>query len=68
MAMPKNATWAMVYTDDIATVWQNENDDIHFKVKVNNKTKQFYNETAWSDVPRFLTDETGYLKYWSIFE
>ena len=44
------------------------NDDIHMKVKIKGgKTKQFYNETAHADVNRWVVDETGYMKYWSIF-
>jgi hypothetical protein len=66
---PSNPAWHSVYVDDVVSVYQNGNDDIHFKVKIKNgKTKQFYNETAWSDVPRFLTDETGQLKYWSVLD
>jgi hypothetical protein len=69
MAYPKNPAWHSVYCDDVVSVWQNGNDDIHFKVKIKNgKSKQFYKETAYSDVPRFIVDETHALKYWSLFD
>ena len=65
---PTNPAWHNVYADDLVSVYQNGNDDIHMKVKIKNgKSKQFYNETVYSDVPRFLVDETGMMKYWSLF-
>ena len=65
---PANPSWHSVYCDDLVSVYQNGNDDIHMKVKIKGgKTKQFYNETVYSDVPRFLADQTGYLKYWDLF-
>ena len=65
---PNNPSWHSLYCDDLVTVWQNGNDDIHMKVKIKGgKSKQFYNETVYSDVPRWIVDETGYMKYWSLF-
>jgi hypothetical protein len=65
---PPNPKWELNYSDELVKVWINDNDDIHLKVKITNgKSKQFYNETAYSDVPRFIVDETGYMKYWSLF-
>jgi hypothetical protein len=69
MKLPANPVWDIAFSDDLVSVWQNSKDNIHFKVKIKNgKTKQFYNETAWSDVPRYLADETGFLKYWSVLD
>ena len=65
---PNNPNWENIYSDELVNVYQNANDDIHMKVKIKGgKTKQFYNETVYSDVPRFLADETHMMKYWSLF-
>ena len=65
---PANPAWHSHYSDDLVSVWINGNDDIHMKVLIDGrKSKQFYNETVYSDVPRYLADETGQLKYWSLF-
>lgn len=65
---PPNPKWDLNYSDELVSIWINDNDDIHLKVKIKGgKSKQFYNETAYSDVPRFLADETGMMKYWSLF-
>ena len=74
---PTNPAWHSVYCDDYVSVYQNGNDDIHMKVIINadkygflrnsKKTKQFYNETVYSDVPRYLVDETGLMQYWNLF-
>ena len=62
-----SASWHNVYCDDEIKVYQDGNDDIFFKVMIKgSRPKYFYNETAWSDVPRYLVDETGDIKYWSI--
>ena len=68
MKFPTNPAWHSHYCDDLVTVWINGNDDIHMKVKIKNgKSKQFYNETAHADVNRWVVDQTGFMKYWSIF-
>ena len=73
---PTNPAWHSIYCDDLVSVYQNGNDDIHMKVVINasdgfirhsKKTKQFYNETVYSDVPRYLADETGDMVYWNLF-
>lgn len=65
---PNNPKWEKIFADDRVYVYQNKNDDIHMKVLIDGrKSKQFYNETVYSDVPRYLADETGQLKYWSLF-
>ena len=65
---PSNPDWERIYEDDRVYVYQNKNDDIHMKVLIDGrKQKQFYNETVYSDVPRFLVDETGMMRYWSLF-
>ena len=65
---PANPAWHSHYSDDLVSVWINGNDDIHMKAKIKGgKSKQFYRETAHADLQRWVVDETGYLKYWSIF-
>jgi hypothetical protein len=63
------ARWSNVFSGDHVQVWQDANDDIFFKVVIKGKRpKYFYNETAWSDVPRYIVDETGHMHYWSLFQ
>ena len=74
------ADWELIYSDDDkqvsvplqVRVYRDRNDDIFYKVltyiNFQHKTKYFYNETAHSDVPRFLVDQTGEMKYWRILD
>ena len=74
---PSNPKWDNIYSDELVNVYQNENDDIHMKVIINadktgflrntKRTKQFYNETVYHDVPRWVADETGDMVYWNLF-
>ena len=61
------AKWFRYYEDDRVSIDIDENDTIFMKVVVDNKTKYFYNETAHSDVARYLVDTTRKMKYWSVF-
>jgi hypothetical protein len=66
MPAVSSASWHALFVDDKVKVYQDGNDDIFFKVQVKGtRTKYFYNETAWSDVSRYLVDTTGDLSYWS---
>ena len=61
------ASWHSLFTDDKVSVYQDGNDDIFFKVVIKGqRPKYFYNETVWSDVPRFLVDQTDDMSYWSV--
>jgi len=63
-----SANWHSMFCDDKVKVYQDGNDDIFFKVVIKGKgTKYFYNETAWSDVPRYVADELG-MQYWGILQ
>ena len=65
---PSTASWHNLFCDDKVSVYQDGNDEIFFKVVIKGqRPKYFYNETAWSDVPRYCSDELG-LKYWSVLE
>ena len=70
MRMPKvsGAQWQALFTDENVKVFQDANDDIFFKVVITGKKpKYFYNETVWSDVPRYCADEMG-IKYWDVLD
>ena len=65
-----SAKWFNVFNDELVSIDQDLNDDIFFKVVLKGdkkKTKYFYNETVWSDVPRYCADELG-LQYWSVLD
>jgi hypothetical protein len=65
---PINPKWHLYYSDEVVDVYVNEKENCHIKIKIDGvKSKQFYRETAHSDVQRYLVDETGMLKYWSLF-
>ena len=63
-----SAKWDNVFFDEKVAIYQDMNDDIFFKVSiVGRKPKYFYNETVWSDVPRYVADELGG-EYWSVLD
>lgn len=63
-----SAKWFNVFTDEKVSIHQDQNDDIFFKVTINgSRPKYFYNETVWSDVPRYVADELG-MEYWSVLD
>lgn len=69
MSKPKvsSASWHNIYTSDIASVYQDGNDDIFFKVLIQGyRPKYFYNESAWSAVQRYVVD-AGDSQGWSVF-
>lgn len=56
-----SASWHSMFADENCKVWQDGNDDIFFKVAIKGqRVKYFYNETAWSDVARYCSDELGF--------
>lgn len=62
------ASWENLFLDEKVAVYRDINDDIFFKVVINgNKPKYFYNETVYSDVPRYVADELGG-EYWSVLD
>lgn len=63
-----SAKWETLFTDEKVVVDRDMNDDIFFKVVIKgHKPKYFYNETVYSDVPRYLGDELG-MQYWSVLQ
>jgi hypothetical protein len=63
-----SAKWFNLFSDEKVNVYQDTNDDIFFKVIIaGNKPKYFYNETVWSDVPRYVADVLGG-QYWSVLD
>lgn len=62
------AKWENLFSDEQVNVYRDTNDDIFFKVVIKgNKPKYFYNETVYSDVPRYVADELGG-QYWSVLD
>ena len=63
-----SAKWENLFSDEQVNVYRDINDDIFFKVVIKgNKPKYFYNETVYSDVPRYVADELGG-QYWSVLD
>jgi hypothetical protein len=58
------AKWFNLYEDERASIHVDANNNIFYKVILDNKTKYFYNETAHHDVPRYLVDATRDSRYW----
>ena len=62
------AKWETLYSDEAVVIHRDTKDDIFFKVVIKgNKPKYFYNETVYSDVPRYVADELGG-QYWSVLD
>lgn len=62
------AKWENLFSDEQVNVYRDINDDIFFKVVIKgNKPKYFYNETVYSDVPRYVADVLGG-QYWSVLD
>lgn len=63
-----SAKWENLFSDEQVNVYRDINDDIFFKVVIKgHKPKYFYNETVYSDVPRYVADELGG-QYWSVLD
>jgi hypothetical protein len=62
------AKWESLFSDEQVNVYRDINDDIFFKVVIKgHKPKYFYNETVYSDVPRYVADVLGG-QYWSVLD
>jgi len=56
-----------VYHDDSVKVFKSMNEYEYYKVAIKGiRVKYFYGEMAHSDVPRFVQDELGDMKYWRL--
>lgn len=63
-----SAKWENLFSDEQVNVYRDINDDIFFKVVIKgHKPKYFYNETVYSDVPRYVADVLGG-QYWSVLD
>jgi len=64
-----NQVWLSVYADANVTIHKAKDGYDYYKVVIKGKrAKYFYGELAWSDVPRFLQDELGDMKYWQVLD
>ena len=56
----KDVTWRQIFHNIAGTVYQAEEDEDFYKVKVKrfNQTKFFYGETAYMDYQRYMYDMT----------
>ena len=63
-----SAKWETLFADEQVVIHRDTKDDIFFKVVIKgNRPKYFYNETVYSDVPRYVADELGG-QYWSVLD
>lgn len=70
MSKPKASemSWSLIWRNSQLDVYVAKQDDAYFKITMfGKKPKYFYGESAWSDVQRYVVDETGDMKGWSIF-
>jgi hypothetical protein len=62
-------TWMPRFRDENVIIYKSTNEYDYYKVAIKGKrVKYFYGELAWCDVPRFVQDELGDMKYWGVLE